>query len=165
MLSQLVNAVVDGFKPCSIPSHTAIVGQHCTLVPVDADSIKLHGAALYSEYCKEGDKTWTYLPYGPFGSCEQYLAWLLSLAERREGLTNDAIPCVPRPQPLFIMLSTVNIMPGSSLWSVLPPWEFVHICARFQPLAASRLATSPLRLRCAAQLQRLKQFGILPEAS
>jgi hypothetical protein len=62
---------------------------------VDAGSIQLHGAALYSLYLEEGHKTWTYLPYGPFDSCEQYLAWLLSLAERREGLTNDAIPCAP----------------------------------------------------------------------
>ena len=78
-----------------MPSHTTITGRHCTLLPVNAESIKLHGAALYSEYCKEGDRTWTYLPYGPFDSCEHYLAWLLSLAERREGLSNDAIPCVP----------------------------------------------------------------------
>ena len=89
---QLLNPVVPDFKPCCAPPHTAIDGRHCTLVPVDCDSIKLHGAQLYSKYCEEGDKTWTYLPYGAFACSDAYLAWLLALAERREGLTNDAIP-------------------------------------------------------------------------
>jgi hypothetical protein len=106
-----VSAAVAGFKSCRVPLHTAIAGQHCTLLPVSAETIQLHGAALYLEYCKEGDANWTYLPYGPFGCCEEYLAWLLSLAERREGLTNDAIPCVPppphRPPSVFALALTL----------------------------------------------------------
>ena len=94
---------------------------------MNAESIKLHGAALYSEYCKEGDRTWTYLPYGPFDSCEHYLAWLLSLAERREGLSNDAIPCVPVlyiPHPKSHRPD--SLIPGFSLSSALQPREFAR---------------------------------------
>ena len=150
---QLVNPAVSGFQPCSAPAATAIAGRHCSLLPVTAVSIQLHGEALYSKYREEGDQTWTYLPYGPFDSCDHYLAWLLSLAERREGLTNDAIPCatcytftalfqhvalshcfspsrIPRPPHAARSSAPANALPSGSLSSsALPPSASAPSCA------------------------------------
>ena len=89
---QLICPLVPNFTPCASPPHAPIHGRYCSLLPVDTHSIAHHAAALYDKYNTEGDATWTYLPYGPFGGCDAYKEWLLSLAEKREGLTNDAIP-------------------------------------------------------------------------
>jgi hypothetical protein len=155
-LRQLVNAAID-FKPCTVPQPSSIAGEHCSLLPVNSASIKLHGAALYSFYCEEQDKTWTYLPYGPFDSCDSYLSWLLSLSERREGLTNDAIPYPPPQAPAFIAADAC--ISDSLSWWVALLREFVPICVLFHRSAALKSAMLLLRRLCVAPQRRRKRSG------
>ena len=70
------------WTPRSAPPNTELTGQYCSLVPLD---VQQHGAALYRTMCEpDGDHNWIYLPYGPFKSSDDFIAWL----EGMEGV-ND----------------------------------------------------------------------------
>ena len=56
------------------PPKAPLIGQYCQVVPLDTDQ---HAQELYEATLLDPDaRGWTYLPYGPFESWEQYLAWL-----------------------------------------------------------------------------------------
>jgi RimJ/RimL family protein N-acetyltransferase len=49
-------------------------GQLCRLEPLDAET---HGAALHAAFTADTEgRNWTYLPYGPFGSADEYTSWI-----------------------------------------------------------------------------------------
>jgi len=69
---------VDGWKPPPRPPRDPMVGRTCRVEPLDAD---LHARALYDANALDADgRNWTYLPYGPFASFDQYAGWLHGVA-------------------------------------------------------------------------------------
>jgi RimJ/RimL family protein N-acetyltransferase len=56
------------------PPRTAMVGQWCTVEPLDPAR---HSAELHAAYLLDKEwRNWTYLPYGPFPRFADYRAWL-----------------------------------------------------------------------------------------
>jgi RimJ/RimL family protein N-acetyltransferase len=58
------------------PPRSAMTGRTCRVEPLQA---ALHGAALHDAHSLDVEgRNWTYLPYGPFGSVDEYRAWVES---------------------------------------------------------------------------------------
>ena len=56
------------------PPHTPMTGRYCRVEPLRPDA---HGEHLYQAYTADVNRqNWTYLPYGPFASCDDFVAWL-----------------------------------------------------------------------------------------
>jgi RimJ/RimL family protein N-acetyltransferase len=71
---QPIGAPVDGWTKRVAPPRTPMHGRYCELEPLVAD---LHAAPLYEAYGEYPDESnWTYLPYGPFDSVEDFAAWV-----------------------------------------------------------------------------------------
>ena len=73
-LNQPIGFPVEGWLPCPRPSRTPMIGQYCRVEPLDID---VHAPDLYESYAEDQEeKVWTYLPYGPFSSFDDYQNWL-----------------------------------------------------------------------------------------
>jgi RimJ/RimL family protein N-acetyltransferase len=66
---QPVGWVVDGWGPRPSPVAITMPGLRCRLEPLD---LARHADDLYTAYSADDGRMWTYLPYGPFESAEQY---------------------------------------------------------------------------------------------
>ena len=65
-----------------LPEKTAFLGRFCRLERLD---VTKHVEALYEAFKDSPDaRHWTYLPYGPFSSCDEYRQFLLTM----EGLSD-----------------------------------------------------------------------------
>lgn len=65
---------VPGWHPPRLPDHTAIEGRFCKLEPADPTR---HSADLYAAQALDSQgEGWTYLPYGPFASEQDYRVWM-----------------------------------------------------------------------------------------
>ena len=73
-LGQAVGFTVDGWTPPVHPPRTPMRGRTCHTEPLDADH---HGADLHAANALDTDgRNWTYLPYGPFATLDDYHLWL-----------------------------------------------------------------------------------------
>ena len=73
-LGQPIGNAVDIDLPLDPPPTSPMVGQFCTVEPLDAT---VHADALFAAFAEaqhEGD--WTYLPYGPFPDAPAFRHWL-----------------------------------------------------------------------------------------
>lgn len=73
-LGQPIGASLADWKQPMTPPRTPMQGRFCRVVPLEPIA---HGDKLYDGFCEDtegGD--WTYLPYGPFHSRDEFLAWL-----------------------------------------------------------------------------------------
>lgn len=73
-LGQPVGVLLRGWTPPPPPPRAPMEGRFCRLEPVDPAR---HAAALFA--ANQLDATgamWTYLPYGPFDSVENYRTWM-----------------------------------------------------------------------------------------
>jgi RimJ/RimL family protein N-acetyltransferase len=63
---------------------TPLVGRYCRLERLDADrhAADLHEANLLDDASNSarGGRNWTYLPYGPFATLDDYRAWVATMA-------------------------------------------------------------------------------------
>ncbi len=76
-LGQLIGDPVPGWKPRALPPRSELLGRCCRLEPLRADR---HAGALHEAHAADrGGRNWTYLPYGPFASAEDYGAWIRSV--------------------------------------------------------------------------------------
>ena len=72
-LGQPVGLPVDARIPAR-PSRTPIEGRSCRLEPLDAAR---HAADLHAANARDTEgRMWTYLPYGPFATLEEYRRWM-----------------------------------------------------------------------------------------
>jgi RimJ/RimL family protein N-acetyltransferase len=77
-LGQPVGFEVNGWTPPPRPPLEPMIGRTCRLEPLDAAR---HGAELHAANRLDADgRNWTYLPYGPFGTLDEQMAWLTSVA-------------------------------------------------------------------------------------
>lgn len=67
-----------------LPPQQPLSGRYCRLEPLDADR---HSAELFAANQLDTDnRMWTYLSYGPFGTCEQYTEWVHTASRSTDPL-------------------------------------------------------------------------------
>lgn len=73
-LGQAVGDPLPQWEAPPLPSRTILVGEYCRLEPL---STERHGLDLWSAASLDTTGgSWTYLPYGPFTSPDDYMTWL-----------------------------------------------------------------------------------------
>jgi RimJ/RimL family protein N-acetyltransferase len=77
-LGQPVGFPVAGWTPPPLPPRDPMIGQSCRVEPLDParDAAQLHAANLLDT----DGRNWTYLPYGPFATVDDYRRWLDTVA-------------------------------------------------------------------------------------
>jgi RimJ/RimL family protein N-acetyltransferase len=143
-LGQPIGFPLDHWKPPLVPPREPVTGRFCRLEPLMPEQ---HGAELHTANSLDRrGAMWTYLPYGPFETREEYLGWL-----RAYCLTRD---------PLFhavIDLSTGKAAGVASYLRIDPPNGSIEV---------GHIAYSPLLQRTPAgteamflMMQRAFQLG------
>lgn len=73
-LGQPVGLPLDGWQSPPSPKPEVMAGRFCRLEPL---SVERHARDLYTAFARDTEgRTWTYLPYGPFRSAEEYREWM-----------------------------------------------------------------------------------------
>ncbi|WP_432474611.1 GNAT family N-acetyltransferase [Amphritea sp. HPY] len=73
-LGQAVGKDLDNWTACPRPMRTTMTGRFCNLEPLVPE---VHAAQLFAAFSEDREgRNWTYLPYGPFDSQEQFKHWL-----------------------------------------------------------------------------------------
>lgn len=81
-LGQALGAEITGWTPPPFPDTETLHGRFCRVEPLDPQR---HGAQLFAADSLDVDgRSWTYLPYGPFATLDDYLAWLVPAAAGRD---------------------------------------------------------------------------------
>ncbi len=81
---QPVGTPVPGWVARLRPPRTPMEGRLCRLEPLEASR---HAKALHEEHTADREgQNWTYLPYGPFASTEEYAIWSSSVETGEEPL-------------------------------------------------------------------------------
>src|SRR5437867_1725710 len=71
------------WRPAKMPQRVPLNGETVVLEPLD---VARHGEELYAASAG-ADSTWDYLPYGPFASKGEFMAWLAQRAPVDDPLT------------------------------------------------------------------------------
>jgi RimJ/RimL family protein N-acetyltransferase len=80
---QPIGSPLPGWKPPARPSRHTLEGRYCRVVPLDESHTNdLYAAMLLDD----DDRQWTYLPYGPFATLDEYSAWVRAAAETSDPL-------------------------------------------------------------------------------
>ncbi|MGB0866986.1 MAG: GNAT family N-acetyltransferase, partial [Granulosicoccaceae bacterium] len=80
---------VENWQAREAPPSTSMQGRFCTLVPTDVEA---HGMALYEAFAKDTDHSnWTYLPYGPFATAAEFVAWLSQVSAGQDPLFHTVL--------------------------------------------------------------------------
>lgn len=73
---------VHEWKGAAPPNRTVMSGRYCRLEPLVATT---HARQLFEANAADRDETmWTYLPYGPFRSFDEYHEWVESRSQRAD---------------------------------------------------------------------------------
>ncbi|MCB1756084.1 MAG: GNAT family N-acetyltransferase [Gammaproteobacteria bacterium] len=73
-LQQPVGEPLANWQPPAHPPRESIDGHYCKLEPLDAAR---HAAELFEANSLASDeRNWTYLPYGPFATLDEYIGWI-----------------------------------------------------------------------------------------
>jgi RimJ/RimL family protein N-acetyltransferase len=71
-LGQPIGFPVQDWSARPVPPRTPMAGRFCRVEPLDANR---HATELYAANCEDREgRMWTYLPWGPYASFEDYLA-------------------------------------------------------------------------------------------
>ena len=104
-----IGFALPDWKAPPLPQREWIEGRYCRLEPLDP---ALHAEPLYAADAHEdGDGSWTYLAYGPFGSLESYRAWISEVHSKGDPLF-FAIVKKPEDRPVGVA-SYLRIVPAS----------------------------------------------------
>lgn len=83
-LGQPIGFAIPDWRPPSPPARVTHRGRYCRLEPLD---VERHGAELHAAFALDTQgKEWTYLPYGPFASEDEFLAWLRGASQSSDPL-------------------------------------------------------------------------------
>ena len=125
ILNQPVGLVVRDWTPPPHPKRECMTGRFCRLEPLNAAS---HAESLYGANSLEGgEENWTYLPYGPFDSREDYYKWI-------ENASND-------DDPLFFAI--IDLTNGKAIGVA----SYLRINPRCGSIEVGHLNFSPLLQR------------------
>ena len=94
------------WQPAKKPERAPLMGDSVVLEPLD---VPRHGEDLYASTAA-ADSTWDYLPYGPFASKDDFLAWLAQRAPVDDPLTftiglGGSMILGPPPELVTVMLA------------------------------------------------------------
>jgi RimJ/RimL family protein N-acetyltransferase len=82
-LGQPIGQPLKDWTPPRFPSREPLLGQFCRVEPLDPER---HANDLFAVNAEDlNGRSWTYLPYGPFRSVDEYREWL-------EGVSRTADP-------------------------------------------------------------------------
>jgi RimJ/RimL family protein N-acetyltransferase len=71
---QPIGPALGGWAPPLPPPRVLLAGRFCRVEPLD---VERHGRELFAANAASPDgRSFTYLPYGPFATIEEYLGWL-----------------------------------------------------------------------------------------
>jgi RimJ/RimL family protein N-acetyltransferase len=88
-LGQTVGLKVNGWTPPPRPPLEQMIGRTCRVEPLDPAR---HAVDLYAAHALDTDgRNWTYLPYGPFATLDEYRAWLTSVAGKDDPLFHTIV--------------------------------------------------------------------------
>jgi len=88
-LGQPIGFPLEDWNERPRPPLSTITGKYCKVEPLDVD---VHAEDLYQAYGKDQDQSnWTYLPYGPFASFDQFETWLNSSCCGEDPLFHSVI--------------------------------------------------------------------------
>jgi RimJ/RimL family protein N-acetyltransferase len=77
-LGQPIGLKVEGWKAPARPPRDPMVGRTCRVEPLDPAA---HARHLHEANSLDADhRNWTYLPYGPFATFDDYAGWLRGVA-------------------------------------------------------------------------------------
>lgn len=80
---QPIGTPLPGWTPPPHPPRHVLEGRSCRVVPLDdSHTNDLYDAMLLDD----DDREWTYLPYGPFATREEYREWVRASAESTDPL-------------------------------------------------------------------------------
>jgi RimJ/RimL family protein N-acetyltransferase len=128
-LGQPVGAALPNWKAPEWPVAQVLAGRFCRLAPL---SVEAHAPALYRELAVDAEgRTWTYLPYGPFGGFEEFRGWLASYCLGRDPFFYTILDA-SSSQPLGLA-SYLRINPGDGVIEV----GHLIFSARLQRTAAA----------------------------
>lgn len=83
-MTQPIGQKLPDWSPPDPPPGNPVEGSHCRLVRLDPD---LHARDLFeSNALDTKDLNWTYLPYGPFASFEDYQNWVTEVTSKNDPL-------------------------------------------------------------------------------
>ena len=88
-LGQSVGFPVEGWRQRPRPPRNAMTGRYCVVEPLQPG---IHAADLYQAYMEDKEhRVWTYMPYGPFHTFENYRSWLESYCAGDDPLFHAVI--------------------------------------------------------------------------
>ncbi|GIK96015.1 MAG: acetyltransferase [Alphaproteobacteria bacterium] len=88
-LGQPIGFPVPGWTPRPRPPRGPIEGRFCRVEPIDPGR---HAAALHAANLEDADgRMWTYLPYGPFATLEDYRRWMETTCLRDDPLFHAVV--------------------------------------------------------------------------
>jgi len=83
-LGQAIGTDLSGWTGASPPPRTAMEGRLCDVEPLDPDR---HSASLFDAYAEDAEgRIWTYLPYGPFATLDDYRDWMATTCRGNDPL-------------------------------------------------------------------------------
>lgn len=81
---QPIGPPVSGWVPPARPSRNIMEGRYCRVMPL---SVEPHSAELdKANRADRGGQMWTYMPYGPFATLEEYRAWVTKASQGDDPL-------------------------------------------------------------------------------
>jgi RimJ/RimL family protein N-acetyltransferase len=108
-LNQPIGLEVTGWKPPPLPRRVPMTGRFCRLEPLDPAQ---HAESLFIANSMEvTGRNWTYLPYGPFDSLQDYRTWLEQTCTGNDPLFFAVINAAS--QRAVGLASYLRIMPDS----------------------------------------------------
>lgn len=169
------DAPLAGWRPPPVPARAAVGGRWVRLEPLTS----AHAAELHAAFAGD-DATWTFLPYGPFASAEDYAAWIAGAAGADDPLffalrdrgTGQAggVAAFLRIQPGAgsIELGHIALSPvlrrgraATEAWFLMMDWAFGAGYRRFEWKCDARNLAS----RRAAERLGLSYEGIFRQAA
>jgi len=169
---------VTDFSPATHPSGLNLKGRFVSLEPLDASR---HASDLYeSNGSNQSDENWTYLPYGPFNTKEDFVDWISSVAndsdpvffavirltdQRAVGVTSFL--CIDQANG-SIEVGHINYSPllqrtreGTEAMYLMMKWAFDNGYRRYQ----WRCNSLNIKSRTAAQRLGLSYEGVFRQMS
>jgi RimJ/RimL family protein N-acetyltransferase len=110
-LGQPIGFPVNGWAPRQRPPLTPMAGRYCRTEPLDVDR---HAGELYDAYSADREgRLWTYLPWGPYASFDEYLAGVKT-GLRRENFITYAVIDAASGKPVGVAsYLNINLTAGS----------------------------------------------------
>lgn len=97
--NQLVGQPIPNWRPVERPALKPLKGKYCHLEPID---INKHAEQLFSNLLVDNNgESWTYLPYGPFATYDEFKQWLIETLSDKDTLLYAVID-VSTNQPIGV---------------------------------------------------------------